>query len=92
VQIGFTKDEAAKYMFHSWRHFYTSYMIRKLGKKLLKTQTGHRTDAMLNHYGDHETDGDRELIKAVGRETFAGLLPERPKMLVFKNDMNKIAV
>ena len=26
VNIGFTEDEAGKYDFHSWRHFYTSYM------------------------------------------------------------------
>ena len=30
MEIGFTKDEAVKYLFHSWRHFYTSYMIKKL--------------------------------------------------------------
>ena len=27
-------------------------------------------------YGDHETDGDRELIQEKSKETFAGLLPE----------------
>jgi hypothetical protein len=31
IQIGFTKDEAEKYLFHVWRHFFTSYMIRKIG-------------------------------------------------------------
>jgi len=55
MQIGFTKDEAAKYLFHGWRHFFTAYMIRRLDKKLLKSQTGHKTDVMLAHYGDHET-------------------------------------
>jgi len=91
IQIGFTESEAKKYMFHGWRHFFTSYMIRKLDKKLLKSQTGHLTDEMLAHYGDHETDGDREIIQATERETFAGLLPERPKVLVFKNERDKIA-
>jgi integrase len=76
VGIGFTKDEAAKYLFHGWRHFYTSYMIKKLDKKLLKSQTGHKTDVMLALYGDHETDGDRELIQEKSKETFAKLLPE----------------
>jgi len=85
-EIGFSKDEAAKYLFHGWRHFYTSYMIKKLDKKLLKSQTGHRTDEMLAHYGDHETDGDRELIQTTSKETFAGLLPEWSKMLVFKKE------
>ncbi len=86
IEIGFSKDEAEKYLFHGWRHFYTSYMIKKLDKKLLKSQTGHRTDEMLAHYGDHETDGDRELIQLKSKETFAGLLPEKSKMLVFKKE------
>jgi integrase len=86
IQIGFSKDEAAKYMFHGWRHFFTSYLFRKLDKKLLKSQTGHRTDVMLSHYADHRTDGDREIIQATERETFAGLLPERSNVLVFKKE------
>jgi integrase len=86
VQIGFSKDEAAKFLFHGWRHFYTSYMIGKLDKKLLKSQTGHKTDVMLAHYGDHQTEGDRELIQATEREAFAGLLPERSKMLIFRKE------
>jgi integrase len=86
IQIGFSTDEAAKYSFHGWRHFFTAYMIRKLDKKLLKSQTGHLTDIMIDHYGDHETDGDKEIIQTTSRETFAGLLPERTKRLVFKRD------
>ncbi|MDR2701801.1 MAG: site-specific integrase [Spirochaetaceae bacterium] len=91
IQIGFTKSEAAKYMFHGWRHFFTSYMIRKLDKKLLKSQTGHLTDEMLAHYGDHETDGDREIIQATEREAFAGLLPERILLLEYKGDTKTAA-
>jgi integrase len=86
VQIGFSEEKAGEYYFHSWRHFYTSYMIGKLDKKLLKSQTGHKTDVMLAYYADHCIEGDRELIQAKEREAFAGLLPERPKMLYFKKD------
>jgi integrase len=75
-QIGFAEDEAQKYVFHGWRHFFTAYMIRRLDKKLLKSQTGHLTDEMLSHYGNHETEGDRELIQKHEREAFAGLLPD----------------
>jgi len=84
IKIGFSSDEAKKYLFHGWRHFYTSYMIKKLDKKLLKSQTGHKTDVMIAHYSNHETDGDREIIQAAGREIFSKLLPEQPKMLIFK--------
>ena len=61
-------------------------MIRRLGKKLLKSQTGHKTDVMLAHYGNHRTEGDRKIIQVTEREAFAGLLPERSKLLVFKKD------
>jgi len=83
VKVGFTEKEAEKYDFHGWRHFYTSYMVRILDKKLLKSQTGHKTDVMLAHYADHETEGDKEIIQAKEREVFAGLLPEtalKPKI------------
>jgi integrase len=89
-QIGFAKDETPKYSFHAWRHFYTTYMIKKLDRKLLKGQTGHLTDEMLAHYSDHETEGDREIIRATQREIFAGLIPERPKKLVFKKEPEMI--
>jgi len=76
IQVGFTEEEAKGYTFHSWRHFYTSYMSKKLDKKLLKTQTGHKTNIMIDHYADHETVGDREIIQTIQRETFVELLPK----------------
>jgi len=86
VNIGFSKDDAGKYDFHSWRHFFTSYMAGKLDKKLLKSQTGHKTDDMIDHYSNHETIGDKEIIKTIERETFAGLIPEKPKMIAFRKE------
>ena len=68
MEIGFTEKEVARYDFHGWLHFYTSYMVKKLEKKFLKSQTGHLTDVMVEHYSDHETVGDRELIQAKQRE------------------------
>jgi integrase len=91
VKIGFSKDEAEKFDFHGWRHFFTSYMVKKLDKKLLKSQTGHKTDVMIALYSDHETDGERETIQITSRETFAGLLPDSPKKLVFKKQPFAIA-
>jgi len=76
INIGFTEYEVKKYTFHAWRHFFTSYMIKKLNKKLVKSETGHKTDSMLEHYSDHETEGDREMIQVTKKEIFAGLLPQ----------------
>ena len=78
ANTGLTEEQAGKYVFHGWRHFYTSYMIKELDKKLLKSQTGHKTDRMLGHYGDHEIDGEREMIQAVQQKAFAGIMPNLP--------------
>ncbi|MDR0475000.1 MAG: site-specific integrase [Treponema sp.] len=75
VNSGFSETEAGKYMFLGWRHFYTMYLLGKLEKKLLKSQTGHLTDAMLAHYGEHQTEGDRQTIQAMAVKTFGGLIP-----------------
>jgi integrase len=86
IKIGFSQSEAAKYMFHGWRHFFTSYMARKLDKKLLKGQTGHKTDIMVARYSDHELIGDKAIIQATEREIFAGLLPEPILLLEYKGN------
>jgi len=63
-QIGVSKDGAKKYCFHSWRHFFTSYMKDRVSDKLLQSQTGHKTLEMLVHYSDHHLSGEDEQIKA----------------------------
>jgi len=75
VKSGFSENEAGHYVFHGWRHFYTTYLMGKLEKKLLKSQTGHLTDEMLEHYGEHQTESDRKTIQATTVKTFRGLIP-----------------
>jgi integrase len=70
VNSGFSNSEAGKYVFHGWRHFYTTYLMGKLEKKLLKSQTGHLTDSMLAHYGEHQTESVRKIIWAMALKTF----------------------
>jgi len=91
VKIGLPKDEASKYDFHGWRHFFTSYMVGKLDKKLLKSQTGHKTDDMIQLYSDHETVGDKEIIQIAAKETFAGIIPERTNVIAFRKKPLAIA-
>ena len=86
VQIGYSEEQAAGFMFHGWRHFYTSYMVKKLDRKLLKSQTGHKTDDMIDLYADHETVGDREIIQTIQRETFVELLPKEVLLLENKGE------
>jgi integrase len=75
-RTGMNEKAAAVYMFHGWRHYFTSYMKGKLDKKLLKTQTGHKTEPMLDHYGDHLLAGDREKIRQAQQEVFGALMPQ----------------
>jgi integrase len=75
-RIGMEHDTAKIYVFHGWRHFYTSYMREQLDVKLLQSQTGHKTLSMLDHYSWHRLAGDREKIRQAGIEVFGSLLPQ----------------
>jgi integrase len=75
-QTGMNEKTAAGYVFHGWRHYFTSYMRDKLNRKLLKSQTGHITDPMIDHYGDHLLAGDREKIRQAQQEVFGALMPQ----------------
>ena len=61
-------------------------MVKKLDRKLVKGETGHKTDDMIDLYSDHETVGDKELIQNTKRVIFAGLLPEKVLLLEYKGD------
>ena len=73
-KVGMSGKTAADYVFHGWRHFFTSYMLPKLDKKLLKTQTGHKTDIMVNLYGGHRLEGEREQIRKAQQEVFGDIV------------------
>lgn len=81
VKTGISEKEAAKITFHGWRHYFTAYMKDKVNEKLLQSQTGHKSLAQLNHYGDHRIDGDKERIQTAQLETFGGLLPDTKDLL-----------
>ena len=75
VKTGMSKESAAVYSFHGWRHYYTSYMRERVTEKLLQSQTGHKTLAMLEHYSDHRKAGDRQRIQEAQVEAFGSLIP-----------------
>jgi hypothetical protein len=77
VKSGFSESEAGKYLFHGWWHFYASYLMGKLEKKLLKSQTDHKTDIILARYGEHRIDGDRKIIQVIAVKTFGVLFNKR---------------
>lgn len=67
-------EDAEAYVFHGWRHFYTSYMRGRLDTKLLQSQTGHKTASMLEHYSMHRLTGDKENIRQAEIEVFGSLI------------------
>jgi len=77
VESGMSKEAAKDYVFHGWRHFYTTYMRYKIEDKLLQDQTGHKTLSMLERYSKHRLVGDRDKVRDVQREVFSALLPEK---------------
>lgn len=72
--IGMKREEAAGYCFHSWRHFYASYMKDRISEKLLQSQTGHKTLSMLEHYADHRISGDDEQVQRAQIDVFGGII------------------
>lgn len=73
-KIGLPEEEAKKYCFHAWRHYYASYMKDRLSEKLLQSQTGHKTIEMLEHYADHKIIGDDEKIQKAAVDVFGGIV------------------
>lgn len=71
LKTGFDENRIKEITFHSWRHFYTSYMKGKIDDKLLQSQTGHKSHEMLEHYGNHEIEGDRDIILNAQKNVFS---------------------
>ena len=75
VKTGMSKEAAKIYLFHSWRHFFSSYMFGRINEKLLRQQTGHKEISMLRYYSNHRIAGDRERIQNAQIEIFGQVLP-----------------
>lgn len=76
VKIGLSESESRLYCFHSWRHFYTTYMSEKVNDRVLQKQTGHKSLRMLEHYGNHSVNEDLEIIKNAQLENFGNIIRE----------------
>lgn len=73
-RIGFSEIEAKQYCFHSWRHFYTTYMSDKVNQRALQSQTGHKTLCMLEHYSNHRLQSDINEIETAQIEIFKDII------------------
>lgn len=75
TSLGFEEDLVQKIRFHSWRHYYTTHLraCGQLAPHLVQKLTGHKSLAMLNHYGSHGIASEEEQMKAVIFEVFKEL-------------------
>ena len=60
--------------FHSWRHWFAKNMADHVDMQTLQEATGHKTAAMLEHYADHELEGDLARLGVAAGEAFKGIL------------------
>jgi len=76
------RDKAIEYwkerrvVFHSWRHFYSAELSKKLKARQVMASTGHKTEAVFWEYAGHVLEGDMiELAETQGL-VFGKLLPD----------------
>ena len=72
--VGISEDVCKQICFHSWRHFYTTYMSDRVNQRILQSQTGHKTLTMLEHYGNHQLESDANMIENAQLEVFGDIL------------------
>lgn len=73
-KAGMSKEDVKQITFHAWRHFYTTYMADKVNQKALQSQTGHKTQIMLEHYAAHQTAEEAVLIMDAQEQIFGALI------------------
>lgn len=74
VKAGMDAKQAKQITFHAWRHFYTTYMSDRVNQKALQSQTGHKTQIMLEHYAAHQTAEEAKKIMSAQAEAFGDAL------------------
>ena len=70
-RIGITEEERCrrKLTFHSWRHWYVTYLRGKILDHTLQQLTRHQTDNMLDRYS-HVTAEQRKAVAELGEKLF----------------------
>lgn len=75
--IGIDEEERVRrnIVFHSWRHYFTARMANKLNARTVQRATGHSTEAMLEHYAEHELEGELNDLNKTADEVFGKVIP-----------------
>jgi integrase len=76
------RDKAVEYwkerrvVFHSWRHFYTAELSKRLKARQVMASTGHKTESVFWGYAGHVLDGDMIELAETQEQVFGKLLPD----------------
>lgn len=65
--------------FHSWRHYFTAQLAAKLDARIVQHATGHATTEMLEHYANHELEGQLRTLNKAADEAFGNIVGFRSK-------------
>ena len=57
-------------IFHSWRHRYATKMADLVDERSLGLATGHKTQAMLEHYANHANENHFKAVSAATEKAF----------------------
>ena len=74
VKIGISKEErmSRNIVFHSWRHRYAAKMADLVDARSLGLATGHKTQAMLEHYAAHANETHFQAVQNATVKAFGG--------------------
>ena len=70
-KIGIDEERKTRnIVFHSWRHRYATKMADLVDSRSLGLATGHKTQAMLEHYANHANENHFIIVKNATQEAF----------------------
>jgi len=80
-KIGIKEEERKKrgLCFHSWRHYFTAQLAAKLDARIVAHATGHSTTEMLEHYANHELEGQLKTLNQAADEAFGQVINFKKK-------------
>jgi integrase len=64
-------------VFHSWRHYFATYLRNRLCMPTLQLATGHKRRSMAEHYAAHAQEHDFVEVSRAIEGAFSGVIPFR---------------
>lgn len=76
--IGIDEEErqGRRISFHSIRHFHATYMEAAAGEEVAKMATGHKSEVMVKHYTNHQTEKKLQKMNAARERAIDSLFSE----------------